>query len=258
MWKLTIKKTIKEYFSHFKSDSLCLAAWLLSTMFLLVIILPVGVIMNDGYYKGLNSFELMSTFRGSRLAIVTSMSLLMLSTGMTAFFIREKPIELPKMLFLIPADIKTRMSYLWQRFFLKLFYMLGVLMVYHFIMLGGFFYKKALIDIVVQLGVFIFTIWSLILKTGILGINPGSSLEESRTLKDALINFYWIFFLLLQQILLGIGYLTHIYEKYPAVWLLWLALLGIDGAIAKGCTPEILHKAASYEQVYTKADARAK
>ncbi|MDO4274923.1 MAG: hypothetical protein Q4D16_14745 [Eubacteriales bacterium] len=253
MWKLMFQKSIRLFLKNSAKDLCILLVWALFSLLLFTIIIPVGMAFSDSYYQGVDVMILMFTYPGSGLAVFSSMTILLLSTGMAAYFIKENPIQLPKMMFLIPMDRKTRINYLFQRFFIKLLWLLGGVILYHYVMLGGFFYKKSFIDMAVQLCVFIFTLWSLILKTGFLGITSNTSLEESTSLKEALVNFYWIFFLLLQQILLAVGYLAHIYEKYPAVWLLWMVILGIDVCIAKYCTPEILQKAASYENVYTKA-----
>lgn len=205
--------------------------------------------------KGIGEVDLLNLpprYHDTPPVMFWKMSMILVSTGIIAYFIMENPIRLPKMIYLVPTDRNKRARYIRCMFLAKLLFITAIIYLFVRIGLGSFFYQYRIVPVLVQLGICLFTVWNLILKTGVYGVNSNNSLEESRCRQEAFVNFYWIVYLLLQQLALGGGFMLGLYQKYPALWLIWLAILVSDAAIARYCTPYILGKAAAYEQTYAK------
>lgn len=250
MWKLMFKNNLLNIFRNFRKYAGCVFLYLPVEIFFLFI---ANLSFALSTRKPVGNLDLMTQFSISPQAAFLLMSMLLVNTGVIAYFIYVNPIGLPRMLFLTPTDKRQRLSYIWRLFLLKLLWMMVVMFVLLRITLGGFLYRQTIVTIPVQLAVCLFTIWNLILKTGIYGFKSNNSLEESSSRQEALVNFYWIMYLILQQMLLGITLMCRLYQKYPAAWLMWVVILASDAAIAKYCTTCILEKAASYEQTYIKS-----
>lgn len=255
MWKLILRKNL----ANFRKNAGKYVASIILYMVLLymfaimaAISLSLKMYETEDIYEGVDMMNLPSCYHDAPQIMFWKMSMILVSIGIIAYFIMENPIRLPKMMYLVPTDRKKRTRYIWCMFIVKLLFMTGITYLFVRIGLGRFFYQYRIVPVLVQLGICLFTVWNLILKTGVYGVNSNNSLEESRCRQEAFVNFYWIAYLLLQQLALGAGFMLGLYQKCPALWLIWLAILLSDAAIARYCTPYILEKAAAYEQTYAK------
>lgn len=248
MLKLLLKTSACFSLKSSLKNLLYLIFWLFAEILLLVS--TVGVSLAAGsIYGGLNSLELASYISKWPAASYASMAVLLLSTGMTALFAREKPLALPRMAFLLPVTAKQRKDSLLKLFLLRLMWLFMAIVLFHHITLGGFFYEKSLPGVLTQTGLYLLTVWSLLLKTGFRGVN-GKSLEESTSPLEKFVNFYWILFLLAQQLALGIGHGQQLYSRFPLLYAPWIILLVLQGCAAAAATKECLEKASDFEQIY--------
>ncbi len=252
MWKLILWEHLHFSWNSIGKGILWILRWFIRVLVILLCFLPFFIL-------SLSSVALPFTLEANppaSPAFVSALllSVLLLSTGMIAWFIRENPLRIPRMLYLLPVSYKERLKYLYLRFFMRLFWLLAVMILFHYFTLNMFFYETTPLCIAVQLVICLFTIWSLLLKTGLYGFLSGSSLEESVSVKEKIVNFYWGLFLILQQLLLGISFIVRLYDRFPALWLIWGLIHFVNIAAAKYATRSYLERALSYEQVYVKKE----
>lgn len=253
MWKLLFYKEFHLSWKNILRAFPYLIYWLYLEFALLTCTLPFVYTLNspakDLSFRFLR-FGYLVQIQGTKGAAISLMLVLLLSSIIIVFFIRSWPIRLPNMFFLLPADKHSQKHYICACFSVRLILLCIITYAFYQITLGCFFYEKTFPCILVQSLIYIFVVWNLLLKNGISQNYGHGSLEESHSLKDKIVNFYWIFFLMLQQILLGTGYIFEFYQTYPLAWIVWLLPLSINILIARQCTGHFLKKACVYQPLY--------
>ena len=162
------------------------------------------------------------------------------------------PIRLSKPLYVCAAGEKEKMYYLRLHLFVKVSLSFLFAIVIQKFMAGAFFLSNNWMAVSVQVGLWIFLLLSLNLRT-----DPGNRREirkaypdmDTERSEEVVAGVYW-FALLIAECLVLYTMAAMQVEWRLWIFFLWIALLIANFLIARHCTSPILRYMLSYEKMY--------